>query len=64
MLPNAPFWKRHGGECCESEGTVSVSMYHVRGQFLTKQRGPLVFDPRDHLTYNRIQLSRDRRIKA
>ena len=56
---DAPKWlpsgKTHGGECCESEGTVSVSMCHVRGQFLTNAD---LFDPRDHLTYsyNRIQL--------
>jgi hypothetical protein len=48
MLPNAPFWKRHGVECCESEGTVSVSMCHARGQFLTNAD---LFDPCDHLTY-------------
>jgi hypothetical protein len=47
--PKCSLLERHGGECCESEGTVSVSMCHVRGQFLTNAD---LFDPRDHLTFH------------
>ena len=62
MLPNAPFslslleetWGRVDKSAARVKAQVSVSMCHVRGQFLTNAD---LFDPRDHLTYNRIQLS-------
>jgi len=59
--PICSLLERHGGECCESEGTVSVSMCHVRGQFLTNAD---LFDPRDHLTFHITALAHQLRFQG